>query len=153
MTGGRLYVFDHGQEFTGVCGDMAAKILHGSRPGLPDGEAVIHTLGVDLQKQAGIFRPPFHILPDAEPQALLVGVRVVEPGVPVDPADLEDVAGFIQEGFKKVPAQGFHGLVEGIDVLFFMFQEPVPVVVQANAPEKIHSLRGETGKHAVYLFL
>ena len=72
---------------------------------------------------------------------------MVEPGIPVDAADLQDAAGAVQEGLEYCRTQSLHGLVKGIHILLFVGQEPVPVVVHANAPEKINGLRGETCKH------
>ena len=73
----------------------------------------------------------------------------MHPGIPVDPADLQQIAGPVQEGLEQLLAQGLHGLVQGVHILLFVLLEPVPVVVHADAPEKINGLGGETGKHRV----
>ena len=153
LAGGGFRIPDQLQEIVGIGGDVAAELFQGGGTGLPDEEAVIHTLGIDFKIQTGILTPPFHVLTDADPQALLVGLRGVEPGIPVDPAALQNIAGRVQLGLEQFLSQGLHGLVQGVYILFFMLQEPVPVVVHSNAPEKIHSLGGEALEHSVSLFL
>ena len=61
----------------------------------------------------------------------------------IDPTLGEEGTAALVEKFKAMVE------AEGTDVLFFMLQEPVPVVVHADAPEKIDGLRGEAGKHEI----
>ena len=46
----------------------------------------------DLKIQAGVLCPPLHILPDADPKALLVGNGIVEP---VSPSNTLDQPGLV----------------------------------------------------------
>ena len=71
----------------------------------------------------------------------------MEPGIPVDAADFEKIAGLVHKGLKQFLAQRLHRLVEGFDILLLVCLEPVPVVIHADAPEKIDGLRGKAGKH------
>ena len=86
----RLCPGNQSEKFVGIGGNILPEFLHRRRAGVPEGKAVAHALRVDLKEQAGIFRPPLHVLPDAEPQTFLVGVGMVQSGVPVDAADLQD---------------------------------------------------------------
>ena len=138
------------QKAVRVGGNLLPVGFHGDSPGMPEGEAVADALGANFEKQAGIFCPPVYILPDTAPEAFLVGQRVVKPGIPIDPGDLQDAAGLFQKWLKKLLAQRLHGRVQCVYVLLFVFQKPVPVVVHANAPEKIDGFRGETFKHSAF---
>ena len=71
----------------------------------------------------------------------------MHPGIPVDPADLQQVAGLVQKGLEEVFSQFLGGFKEGFHVLLFIGGEPLPVVVHANTPEKINGLGGKAGKH------
>ena len=88
LAGGGFHGSDHFQKFSGLGSDLFSEFLHNGRTGLPDEKAIVHALGVDLEKQAGIFCPPLDILPDADPKAFFVGQRMVESGIPVDAAYL-----------------------------------------------------------------
>ena len=64
------------------------ELLHHCGSRLVDEKSVVDAVGIDLKIQTGILRPPLNILPDADPKAFLVGQGMVQPGIPVDSADL-----------------------------------------------------------------
>ena len=78
---------------------------------------------------------------------------MVEPGVPVDAADLQNIPAPLPEGCEQVLPQVLHGIVQGFHVLTFIGRKPVPVIIHANAPEKINGLRSKALEHSVFLFL
>ena len=97
LTGGSFHLTDHSQKFVRFGCNPTAEILHGGGSGFPDEETVVHTLRIDFKIQSAVFTPPFHILTDADPQTLFVRLRGMHPGIPVDPADLYQVAGLVLE--------------------------------------------------------
>ena len=88
------------QKFLGFCRNSLAEGFENAGGGLPVEEAVGCSLRGDLKVQAGILGPPLYLLTDAQPQAFLVGRGRVQPGVPVDAADLQNVAGLVEKGLK-----------------------------------------------------
>jgi hypothetical protein len=72
---------------------------------------------------------------------------MVHTGIPVDAAELVNLTGTFQERLKQFPTQSLHGFVEMFDVVGFVSHKPLPIVIHADAPEKIHGLWGETFKH------
>ena len=75
----------------------------------------------------------------------------MEPGIPVDAADLAQDTGGVQEGLKNVGSQLLGGMVEIFGVAVLICLEPFPVVVEPDAPEKIHRLGGIAVEHMVFL--
>ena len=75
---------------------------------------------VSMRVAMGSASLPLDILADADPQALLVGLRRVHPGIPVDAADLQHIAGLVQEGFKQFRSQFLHGMVQMVCILLFV---------------------------------
>ena len=78
---------------------------------------------------------------------------MVEPGVPVDPADLQNVPAPLPEGCEQVLPQVLHGIVQSFYILALIGRKPVPVIIHADSPEKINRLRSKALKHRVFLFL
>jgi hypothetical protein len=72
---------------------------------------------------------------------------MVHPGIPVDPADLEKMAGLVHKGQKQLLTKGLHGLIEVVYIILLVLQEPFSVIIEADSPEKIHSFRCEACKH------
>ena len=71
----------------------------------------------------------------------------MEPGIPVDAADLAQQSRGVQEGLKQMGAQLLGGMVEILRVVVFMKLEPLAVVVKPDAPEKIHRFGGIAVEH------
>ena len=150
--GGSFRRIDDLQKFLRIGGNGAPEALHHGRAGPPDEEAVVHAFGIDLKKQTGILCPPFHVLPDADPQAFFIGHRMVHPGIPVDPGNFQQITAAVQKGLEQILSQSFGRLIEIVYIIFLVFQKPFPVVVQSDTPEKIHGLGGITCKHRCFLF-
>ena len=70
-----------------------------------------------------------------------------ESGIP----DFRSVDGLYNQSYDYPPeqilSQRLHRLVQVVYIIFFVFQEPFPVVVHPDAPQKIHSLRRKAFKH------
>ena len=117
-----LRIPDQLQKFVRECGNMLTDGLHGGRLGFPQNKSVADPIGADVKIQARMLRPPLHILPDADPQALLIGQRMVEPGIPIDAADLENITGLVQKRHEQILAQSLHprhhaeGTAQGVSV-------------------------------------
>ena len=77
----------------------------------------------------------------------------MHPGIPINAADLDQIAGAVDIRLKKVLCQGLHRLVEILHIVLLVLQEPFPVIVEPNTPEKIYGFGRKTFKHIFHLIL
>ena len=140
----------------GVPVDLLAIAGYQGGGGGPEAHAVAVVVRGDLKIEGGAAGPVLVPGADAEPQVVLVGPLAVEPpGVPVNAADLQD---------QRLPGQGrrqplVHRLAQlpggGQQVLLIVVlvdQEPAALIVEADAPHKIHGFLAVSLKHTVFSF-
>ena len=126
----------------GVLVEAPAVGGHQRRAGTPEAHAVAVIVRPDLKIEGGATRPVLIAGADAEPQVILVRPLPVEPpGAPVDAGQLQQkriVGTHLVNGVIDLLRQRPRGGQQMLLIVLLMLHEPAPLVVEANAPQKVH---------------
>ena len=140
-------------EFIRALLQIPAKELHQLCPSLPEAHAVAVILRGDLEVEGGPSRPVLVPGAHAEPQVILVRSPAVEPsGIPIDTADLQQerlMGEHPPQALIDLLTQSPGRLQQMLLIVLLMGQKPLPFVIEADAPHKVHCLLRISLKHTV----